>query len=211
MLINHKRTERIYRAAGLTLKKRKKLKKRTGVQRTTLTWVTRSNERWAMDFMADNLSDGRRLKILTIVDEYSRECPAIEVDTSINGMRVTQILDRLAFFRGLPATLVVDNGPEFAGKDLDEWAYRRGVTLHFIDPGKPVQNSYGESFNGRFRDECLNEHWFRTLNDAREVVEAWRIDYNEVRPHSSLKGMAPAEFARRYEEQQSLLTANYST
>jgi len=145
------------------------------------------------------------------VDDFSRECPAITVDTSINGRRVTQVLDRLVLQRGLPQTLVMDNGPEFAGRALDEWAYRNGVNLHFIDPGKPVQNSYIESFNGKFRDECLNEHWFISLDHARDVVETWRIDYNEVRPHSSLEEMTPAEYARCHTEKDLQLTAKDST
>jgi len=148
-----------------------------------------------MDFVADSLVDERRLKVLTIVDDYSRECPAIEVDTSLNGIRVIQILDRIAMSRGLPETIVVDNGPEFAGKALDEWAYRRGIHLHFIEPGKPVENCYVESFNGKFRDECLNEHWFLNIAHARQIVEDWRMDYNQVRPHSSLNNLTPKEFA----------------
>lgn len=196
-LVNHKRTERIYRDTGLTLAKRKRFRKRVGVQRQLLERPSLPNQRWSMDFMADRLWDGRKLKVLTIVDDYSRECPAMEVDTSINGVRVTHVLERIGQRRGLPKILVVDNGPEFAGKVLDEWAYRKGITLHFIRPGKPVENCYVESFNGKFRDECLNEHWFVNLSHAREMVESWRIDYNEVRPHSSLGNLSPAEFARR--------------
>jgi putative transposase len=194
--INHKRTERIYREAGLTLAKRRRFRKRTGAQRKVLQPTTRADERWSMDFVADNLTDGRRLKILTIVDDHTRENPGIEVDTSINGVRVTHVLDRIAVFRGYPKMIVVDNGPEFAGRALDEWAYRNKVELHFIEPGKPVENCYIESFNGKFRDECLNEHWFTRMELAREIIEAWRVDYNEVRPHSSLGNLTPAEFAR---------------
>ena len=151
-----------------------------------------------MDFVSDCLSDGRKFRTLNIVDDFSRECPAIEVDTSITGQRVVRVLDRLAEIRGLPETIVVDNGPEFAGRTLDEWAYRRGVRLHFIDPGKPVQNAYVESFNGRFRDECLNQHWFIGLDDSRRIIEEWREDYNTIRPHSSLGNAAPAEFVRKF-------------
>jgi putative transposase len=196
IVINHKRTERIYKEAGLTLARRKKFKKRSGVQRQQLDRAMQMNQRWSMDFVADSLNDGRRLRILTIVDEYSRECPAIEVDTSINGQRVAYVLDRIANVRGYPKCIVVDNGPEFAGKVLDEWAYRRGVQLHFITPGKPVENCYVESFNGKLRNECLNENWFLNITEAREIIENWRIDYNEVRPHSSLGGMTPTEFAK---------------
>jgi len=194
--INHKRTERIYREAGLTLIKRRKFRKRTGVQRKQLARVVQMNQRWSMDFVADSLNDGRRLRVLTILDEYTRECLAIEVDTSLNGLRVTYVLDRIASIRGYPKCIVVDNGPEFAGQALDEWAYRYGVKLHFITPGKPVENCYIESFNGKFRNECLNEHWFVNIPGAREIIENWRIVYNEVRPHSALGGITPAEFAK---------------
>ena len=180
----------------MTLAKRRRFRKRTGVQRAILEVATRMNQRWSMDFVADNLSDGRRLKVLTIVDDYTRESPGMEVDTSINGMRVTHVLDRLAVYRGYPEMLVTDNGPEFAGKALDEWAYRNNVRLHFIEPGKPIENCYIESFNGKFRDECLNEHWFMNMQHAREVIETWRQNYNEVRPHRSLGQLTPAEFSR---------------
>jgi putative transposase len=156
------------------------------------------NERWSMDFMGDTLSDGRSFRMLNIVDDYTRESPAIVVDFSLPGERVVRELDKVAEQRGLPGTIVVDNGPEFAGRALDEWAYRRGVKLHFIRPGKPVENAYAESFNGKFRDECLNEHWWHGLREAKETIERWRIDYNEVRPHSSLGNATPAEFARRW-------------
>lgn len=155
----------------------------------------RTNERWSMDFVTDNIVTGRRFRALTIVDDYTRECPAIEVDTSLGGRRVVSVLDRLGEIRGLPETITIDNGPEFAGKVLDEWAYRRGVKLSFIRPGKPIENAYIESFNGRFRDECLNTNWFISLKHARYVIEEWRKDYNEVRPHSSLKGFTPKEYA----------------
>lgn len=148
-----------------------------------------------MDFLLDGLSDGRRLRVLTLVDDYSRECLAIEVDTSLPGARVVQVLEQVSNMRGAPKTIVVDNGPEFVGKALDTWAYERGVGLHFIEPGKPVQNAYIESFNGKFRDECLNEHWFGSIPEAQAIVEAWRQDYNTVRPHSSLGNRTPEEAA----------------
>ena len=148
-----------------------------------------------MDFVSDWLADGRRLRCLTIVDDCSRECPAIEVDTSITGARVVAVLERLADYRGLPASITVDHGPEFEGKALDAWAYARGVKLSFIRPGKPIENCYVESFNGKFRDECLNQHWFVDLGDARRTIEAWRLDYNQVRPHSSLGNLAPQQFS----------------
>ena len=155
----------------------------------------RPNQKWSMDFVADSAVTGRRFRALTIVDDYSRECPAIEVDTSLGGVRVVGVLERLAETRGLPEVITVDNGPEFDGKAMDEWAYHRGVKLNFIRPGKPVENAFAESFNGRLRDECLNINWFMGIKHAGEVIESWRRDYNEVRPHSSLKGRSPKEYA----------------
>jgi putative transposase len=146
-----------------------------------------------MDFLRNGLSDGRRLRVMTLVDDYSRECMAIEVDTSLPGARVVQVLELVIGMRGAPETIVVDNGPEFARKVLDAWAYERGVGLHFIEPGKSMQNAYIESFNGKFRDECLNEHWFGSIPEAQAIVEMWRIDYNTVRPHSSLGNRTPQE------------------
>ena len=194
--VNRKRTYRLYREAGLAVRRRKR--KRIGpFERKPLPRPSTVNLSWSMDFVADGLSNGRKLRCLTIVDNYSRECPAIEVDTSINGRRVVAVLDRLADVRGLPLSITVDHGPEFEGQVLDEWAYRRGVSLNFIRPGKPVENAYVESFNGRFRDECLNEHWFLTLAHARRVIEQWRIEYNTERPHSSLGNATPEEFAKQ--------------
>jgi len=134
--------------------------------------------------------------VLAILDDFSRECLIIEVDTSLGGARVVNVLQRLVETRGLPEVITTDNGPEFTGKAVDEWAYRNGVKLNFIRPGKPVENAFAESFIGRLRDECLNENWFITLKDAREAIEAWRIDYNEKRPHSSLKYLSPMEYAK---------------
>ena len=147
-----------------------------------------------MDFVIDSMVTGRRFRALVIVDDYPRECSAIEVDTSIGGRRVVQVLERLAESRGLPEVITLDNGPEFTGKALDEWAYSKGVKLNFIRPGKPIENAYAESFIGRLRDECLNENWFVSLKDARDIIESWRIDYNDGRPHSSLGGLAPREY-----------------
>ena len=195
LVVNHKRTERLYCLEGLSLRRRKRPKRAGGV-RVVLPQATRANQRWSMDFVHDRLENGRRMRMLTIVDDYSRECPAIEVDTSLPGLRVAQVLDRLAEFRGLPETITVDNGPEFAGMVLDAWAYRRGVQLRFIQPGKPVQNAYIESFNGKLRDECLNEHWFSNLDEAKRLIESWRKDYNTVRPHSALGDLSPEEFIR---------------
>ena len=192
--VNHKRVYRLYREEGLSVRRRKR--KRIGsVERQPLALPTQTNQRWSMDFVSDGLGDGRKFRSLNIVDDYSRECVAAEVDTSIPGGRVVRVLERLGELRGLPEVLVTDNGPEFAGQALDVWACERGVKLHFIQPGKPIQNAFIESFNGKMRDECLNEHWFGTLNEARQTIEAWRRDYNEVRPHSSLANRTPQEFA----------------
>ncbi len=193
--VNHKRTERLYRAEGLALRRKRHRKRAAGV-RVMLPLPTRPTERWSMDFLHDRLEDGRRFRVLTMVDDYSRECPALVVDTSLTGARVVQVLERLADTSGLPALITVDNGPEFAGSALEAWAYRRGVQLHFIEPGHPTQNAYVERFNGKVRDECLNEHWFTTLEEARHLIEVWRQDYNTVRPHSSLGDRTPAEFAQ---------------
>ena len=186
-VVNHKRTERIYREEGLVLR-RKRRRKGTAGARVIIPAPERPNQKWSMDFVSDSTVTGRRFRALTIVDDYSRECPAIEVDTSLGGVRVVGVLERLAETRGLPEVITVDNGPEFAGKAMDEWAYRRGIKLNFIRPGKPVENAFAESFNGRLRDECLNINWFMSIKHAREVIESWRQDYNEVRPHSSSKG-----------------------
>jgi putative transposase len=197
LVVNHKRTERIYREEGLSLRLKKR-KRRPAGARVKLPVPAKPNERWSMDFVQDALQDGRKFRALTVVDDFSRECPTIEVDTSIGGFRVARVLDRLSEMRGLPGSITVDNGPEFAGKTLDEWAYRKGVKLNFIQPGKPVQNAYIESFNGRLRDECLNESWFKNLDEARTIIEDWRIDYNRVRPHSSLDDLTPEEYAQRH-------------
>ena len=194
LVINHKRTERLYHEEGLALRKKRRRKGAAGA-RVVLPMPQRINERWSMDFVTDSIVTGRRFRALTIVDDYSHECPAIEVDTSLGGRRVVGVLDRLAETRGLPEVITIDNGPEFASRALDEWAYRKGVKLSFIRPGKPNENAYAESFNGRFRDECLNTNWFISLKHARAVIEEWRKDYNEVRPHSSLKGATPKEYA----------------
>ena len=202
-MVNHKRTERIYREEGLSLRKRRR-KKMAAQTRMVLPAPMGPNERWSMDFVIDSIVTGRRFRALVIVDDYSRECPAIEVDTSLGGIRVVQVLERLAETRGLPQVITVDNGPEFTSRVLDEWAYRHCVKLHFIRPGRPVENAYAESFIGRLRDECLNENWFITLRDTRAIIEGWRVDYNECRPHTSLGGLTPMEFMENNEK---ILTA----
>jgi putative transposase len=194
IVVNHKRTERIYREEGLALRRKRRRKGAAGI-RVVMTSAIRPNEHWSVDFVSDSIVTGRRFRALTIVDDYSRECPAIEVDTSLGGARVVSVLERLSETRGLPEAITIDNGPEFTGKVLDEWAYRKGVKLNFIRPGKPIENAYAESFNGRLRDECLNTNWFLNLKHARNIIEDWRKDYNQVRPHSSLKNMTPMEYA----------------
>lgn len=200
LIVNHKRTERIYRREGLTLKIRRR-KKFAAVVRVALPAANRPNERWAMDFIQDSLWSGRRFRTLSIVDTYTRECMTVEADTSLPGFRAVRILDRLAELKGLPSSIRVDNGPEFISKVLDEWAYRNGVKLDFIRPGKPVENAYVESFHGKFRDECLNENYFSDIHEARSKIEEWRIEYNTFRPHSSLDYKTPEEFLRQCEQE----------
>ena len=190
--LNLKRVYRLYRDEGLAVRRRRR--RRRVARGAPLAGPTRINERWSLDFLLDTLEDGRRVRLLAVVDDFTRTCLAIEVDTSIGGRRVVDVLQRLVETRGKPAVLITDNGPEFAGRALDAWAYAQGIRLHFIEPGKPNQNAYVESFNGRFRDECLNEHWFLSLAQTRQIVEAWRLDYNAVRPHSSLGNVSPTEF-----------------
>jgi putative transposase len=196
MAANHKRIYRLYTEEGLKVRRKRK-KLRSQVRTAPMLVPSRGNERWSMDFMSDCLATGRRFRTLNIVDDLTRECPAIEVDTSLPGARVVRVLDKLAILRGLPDTIVIDNGSEFTGRALDAWANKHGVKLHFIDPGKPVQNAYIESFNGKFRDECLDLHWFTDLADAKEKIESWRVEYNQVRPHSSLGNTTPEAFAER--------------
>jgi putative transposase len=209
--VNRKLTYRLYREAGLAVRRRKR--KRIGpFERKPLPKPTAANRSWSMDFVSDGLADGRRIRCLAIVDDCTRECVALEVDTSITGTRVKAVLEQLADTRGLPRSITVDHGPEFEGQVLDAWAYRSNVQLSFIRPGKPNENAYIESFNGKFRDECLNEHWFITMAQARRSIESWRIEYNTERPHSSLGDLTPEEFAERSlarkEERVSLSTAD---
>ena len=199
VVVNHKRVERIYREEGLSMRRRKR-KRAAGVRAETWLAATQPDERWSLDFVSDALWWGRKLRMLTVVDTYTRESLAIEVDTSLSGARVARVLDRVIGERAVPGEIVMDNGPELTSKALDQWAYERGVRLRFIAPGKPQQNGFCESFNGKLRDECLNEHWFTTLYDAREKVESWRVEYNRERPHSSLKNLTPEEFRRSLTE-----------
>jgi len=194
--VNRKRVQRLYREAGLTVRRRKR--KRIGpVERHPLPKPVAANISWSMDFVSDGLADGRRVRCLTIVDDCTRECLAIEVDTSLTGKRVVAVLERLIEQRSAPQSITVDHGPEFEGQTLDAWAYQHDIRLAFIRPGKPVENAYIESFNGKFRDECLSMEWFRNRIDAKIVIEHFRRQYNEVRPHSSLGQLTPVEFKQR--------------
>ena len=193
--VNHKRVYRLYREDGLQMRPRKPRRHVTACRRMEREVAMEQNDGWSMDFMSDELFDGRRIRLLTIVDNFSRESLAIEVDQRIGGQRVVEVLMQLGKERGLPKTIRVDNGPEFTSKRLDQWAYLNGVGLDFSRPGKPMDNGLIEAFNGRLRQECLNESWFLSLEDAREKVEAWRMDYNRERPHGALGNMAPLEYA----------------
>lgn len=191
--VNHKRVYRLYREEGLAVRRHR----RKRIFRTTpapLPAATSPNQRWTMDFIEDQLVSGRKFRTFNVMDAFSRRGLASEVDTSLPGRRVVQVLDQLADQRGRPDELVLDNGPEFIGRALAQWAETHRIRLRFITPGKPVQNAHIESFHGRFRDECLNETWFLTLADARRIIEAWRQDYNTVRPHSALGYLTPEEF-----------------
>jgi putative transposase len=192
--VNHKRIYRLYVEEKLGLR-RKRGRKRSGVRQPLLE-PTGANQVWSVDFMTDALSSGRRFRTLNIVDDYTREAVAIEVDTSLSGLRVARLLEELNKQRGLPAQIRSDNGPEFTSRALDQWAYEHGIRWHYIQPGRPMENGYVESFNGRLRDECLNENWFGDLAEARETIEAWRQDYNQCRPHSALGYRTPEEFAQ---------------
>ena len=192
--VNHKRVYRLYREDGLQMRPRKHRRHVTACRRMEREVAMEQNDGWSMDFMSDELFDERRIRLLTIVDNFSRESLAIEVDQRIGGQRVVEVLMQLGKERGLPKTIRVDNGPEFTSKRLDQWAYLNGVELDFSRPGKPMDNGLIEAFNGRLRQECLNESWFLSLEDAREKVEAWRMDYNRERPHGALGNMAPLEY-----------------
>ena len=194
--VNHKRIHRLYVLLGLQVLVRRRIKRASHV-RVPLAQSHRVNEHWSMDFVADQLDNGRRFRILTIVDNYSRECPLLEADHSLTAQKVIACLDHLKTSRGLPRAITVDNGSEFFSRAMDSWAYRNGVKLDFIRPGKPVENAFIESFNGRLRDECLNTQIFLSLEDARAKVKAWRLDYNTQRPHSSIGHLSPSEFAGR--------------
>ncbi len=193
LVINHKRTERVYRAEqlGLRMKRRKKV---SSVPRSPLPVPTVPNEQWAMDFVHDSMVSGRKFKCLSILDLFSRESLVIYAGTSIPSRVVVDILDRLREMRGVPKSIITDNGPEFTSKAIHAWADQKHVEIIHITPGRPMENAFIESFQGRLRDECLNVQWFQTLGDARDKIERWRVEYNTERPHSALGGLAPYQF-----------------
>jgi putative transposase len=195
--VNAKRVYRLYREEGLQVRTAKRAK-RAATARVALTGAVRPNQRWSMDFVSDRLADGRWFRILTVVDQCTRECLCTYADRSQTGEKVVEQLKRLLARRGAPESITSDNGSEFAGQAMDAWAHRTGVKLDFIRPGKPVQNAFIESFNGRLRDECLNGEVFFSLTDAREKLENWRRDYNQRRPHSALEDETPEEYAARF-------------
>lgn len=191
---NHKRTYRIYKEEGLNLRTKRPKRNKSASHRMDRPSLTTINECWSMDFVADQLFDGRKFRALTIVDNFSRKCIEIHPQQSIKGHDVVEVLERLRHHKGiLPKRIQVDNGSEFISKALDKWAYDNEVLLDFSRPGKPTDNPFIESFNGSFRDECLNTNWFLSLDDTKEKIEAWRNDYNSFRPHSSLDNLTPSE------------------
>lgn len=195
-IVNYKRVERLYREQQLQVRRRKRKKVLIG-ERQPLLRPSQANQVWSMDFVFDRSAEGRVIKCLVIVDDATHEAIAIEVERAISGHGVTRVLDRLAHSRGLPQVIRTDNGKEFCGKAMVAWAHARGVQLRLIQPGKPNQNAYVESFNGRLRDECLNEHWFPTLLHARTEIERWRREYNEERPKKAIGGMTPSAYAQQ--------------
>jgi putative transposase len=191
--MNHKRLYRLYREERLMVRRRGRRKRALGT-RAAILLPHAINQRWSLDFVSDTLSDGRRFRILCVVDDFSRECLATVVDTSLSGVRVVRELERLGIERAMPQVVVSDNGTELTSGAVLRWTTGR-LAWHYIEPGKPVQNAFVESFNGRLRDECLNEHVFFSLAEARQIIESWRYDYNHLRPHGSLGALTPNEFA----------------
>jgi len=195
--VNFKRVRRLYRLEGLQLRLRVRRRKHVSLHRGVPPAASRAHERWSIDFVHDALSDGRQFRVLTVVDPWSRLSPILEVASSLSGRAVAEVLDLAIARHGQPATITVDHGTEFTSRSMDEWAYRRGVKLDFIHPGRPVENGFIESFNGRLRDECLNTNQFLSIEDARRKINAWWEDYNEHRPHSSLGNLTPSEYFQR--------------
>lgn len=196
-MVNAKRVYRLYVEEGLSIRAKTPRRRRASRYRSGRPEITEANQAWAMDFMSDALFDGRPFRILTVVDCHSRESLAIVPRTNFRAHQVVEVLDRLIRERGKPTSLRCDNGPEFAGRMLDQWAYLNGVEIDFSRPGKPTDNAYIEAFNARLRAECLNASWFLSMVDARDRIEEWRVDYNELRPHSSLGNLTPREYAEQ--------------
>ena len=194
-LVNAKRVYRLYKEDGLQLRSKTPKRKVSAKRRESPVTAAKPNEVWAMDFMSDQLFDGRRIRILTVVDAFTRVSPAVDVRRNYRGADVVDTLERVTEQYGIPKEIRVDNGPEFISKDLDLWAYMNGVTLEFSRPGKPTDNAFIESFNGKLREECLNASWFLSEKDAKSKCEMWRKEYNELRPHSSIGQQTPIEFA----------------
>ena len=206
-LVNHKRVYRLYCEEGLNLRAKRPRRRVMAAHRIGRPAVTAVNESWSMDFVTDSLFNGSRFRALTLVDNFSRSCLAIEVGQHLRGEDVVGVLDRVKATQGIPGSIRLDNGPEFISKELDKWAYEQNVTLDYSRPGKPVDNALAESFNGSFRDECLNTNWFLSLEDAKEKIEAWRQDYNDWRPHSSLDNLTPRQYLEGQKSPVSLLLA----
>lgn len=196
-IVNHKRVHRLYKQAGLNLRSKRPHRRKAAATRMDRPMLTQANQSWSMDFVSDALFDGRRFRGLTVIDNFTRECLIIVADQNLRGEDVVAALEQVRQVRGTPTRIQVDNGPEFVSVALDRWAYEHRITLDFSRPGKPTDNPFIESFNGSFRDECLNAHWFLSLDDAREKIERWRKDYNHFRPHSSLGDATPAQYAEQ--------------
>lgn len=197
VLANHKRIERLYREEGLQLARKRKSRKSGSVIRNVPNPVTRLNEEWAMDFVSDTFHDGGRFRVFTLIDTYSRMALQLQARSSMTGSMITRFLDEAMVKYGKPQRIRCDNGPEFAGRALDQWCYQNCIELYFIKPGKPTENCYIESFNGTFRDECLSTNWFWSIREAQLIIDKWQREYNEERPHGSLDGLTPKDFALR--------------
>jgi putative transposase len=194
--VNRKRVHRLYRLEGLQVRMRVRRRKRLSLHRGPAPRPTAAGERWSMDFVHDQLANGQPFRVLTVVDNWSRESVLLEAGFRVSGEHVARALSEVADQRPLPRSITVDHGSEFTSKALDQWAWARGVQLDFTRPGKPTDNGLCESFNGRLRDECLNANDFVSIDAARERLEAWRIDYNERRPHGALGHLTPSEYAK---------------
>lgn len=204
--INHKRIEKIYQEENLQIPKRRKRKVHNQSRKIPLQTASSPNEQWSMDFMSDSLFNYRKFRTLNIIDNFTKRSVLIETSTSITGERVTALLNQLKESYELPKIITVDNGPEFTSKVMKRWAQENNVLLNYIEPGKPMQNAFIESFNGKFRDECLNQYWFKSISEARNIISKWRNEYNNFRPHSSLNMMPPNQFIEKYYENHERLT-----